>query len=191
MMNKIKVGNCIAIADRDRGYVGCKFLKFPSHVKRTQNKTAADKYIKVNGQSIYSGGLQRFSRAIVIENLHSILCEPLMLMKQVADLEGLSLREHAWRLNIVFGLHLGYGSVAMRNTKNGRIVGGGDDAITANYDLDNQWLWRKPFLDQAQHIGLLDSDVVTRISGLSEDWKKVPSFADRYLQFSFTRIANQ
>jgi len=41
-----------------------------THVPKTDNKKAPNKYIKINNQAIYNGALNTFARAIVVENLH-------------------------------------------------------------------------------------------------------------------------
>ena len=50
-------------------------IKMPliTHIAYTQNKIAADKMMKINGQSIYNGALNKFKRAIVVENMHYYL----------------------------------------------------------------------------------------------------------------------
>jgi hypothetical protein len=47
-------------------------IKMPliTHIAYTQNKIAADRMMKINGQRIYDGSLNKFKRAIVVENMH-------------------------------------------------------------------------------------------------------------------------
>jgi hypothetical protein len=45
--------------------------KFPTHIAKTDNKIASNKYVKITNQSIYSGLLNRFARAIAVKNIHS------------------------------------------------------------------------------------------------------------------------
>lgn len=47
-------------------------IKMPliTHIAYTQNKIKANSLMKINGQSIYNGALNKFKRAIVVENMH-------------------------------------------------------------------------------------------------------------------------
>jgi hypothetical protein len=45
-------------------------MRLPTHIAKTNNKSAPNKFIKINSQSIYNGSLNTFSRAIVVENMH-------------------------------------------------------------------------------------------------------------------------
>lgn len=47
--------------------------EFITHVAKTKNKKAPNKYIKINNQAIYNGGLNKFARAIAVDNLHTYL----------------------------------------------------------------------------------------------------------------------
>lgn len=47
-------------------------IKMPliSHIACTNNKNVPNKMLKINGQTIYNGALNKFKRAIVVENMH-------------------------------------------------------------------------------------------------------------------------
>ena len=47
--------------------------KFPTHVAKTDNKVAPNKYWKINSQGVYNGAIQRFTRAIIIKNMHEYI----------------------------------------------------------------------------------------------------------------------
>lgn len=47
--------------------------QFITHVAKTDNKYAANKMMKINNQAIYNGAINRFTRAIVMNNLHDYL----------------------------------------------------------------------------------------------------------------------
>lgn len=44
--------------------------RFPTHIERTQNKIKRNTFFKINNQAIYNGSLTKFSRGIVIDNMH-------------------------------------------------------------------------------------------------------------------------
>lgn len=49
--------------------------QFPTHIAKTANKTKDNKMFKINNQAIYNGALNKFQRAIVVENLHNFMIE--------------------------------------------------------------------------------------------------------------------
>jgi len=86
-------------------------IKMPliTHIAYTQNKIKADKKMKINGQSIYNGSLNKFKRAIVVENLHyyfnyNIPDEYLNL--NLGKVES---------INYIFHTVINHGSITMRN----------------------------------------------------------------------------
>ena len=45
--------------------------RFPTHIERTNNKIKQNTFFKINNQAIYNGSLTKFSRGIVISNMHN------------------------------------------------------------------------------------------------------------------------
>jgi hypothetical protein len=183
-----KDGLFIAQANPETMSFGLKWRKFVTHVPYTDNKFARNKYIKIGGNSISNGSLQRFSRAVVKDNVTTELLPGVQLLAASCRESGIDITKHKWGLTMVFAAHLGYGSTALRFTKKGFVNGGGDDATKPNWDLDNQWIWTKFFLDACQKGGALDKDTVDRIVRESKEYKQVPTFEDRYLVFKFNLV---
>lgn len=52
--------------------------KFPTHIAKTNNKYAPNKYIKITNQSVYNGAMHPHVRATVVKNMHDyvISCIP-------------------------------------------------------------------------------------------------------------------
>lgn len=46
-------------------------LPLITHIAKTNNKVAPDKMFKINNQALYSQSLNRFARAVVVDNLHN------------------------------------------------------------------------------------------------------------------------
>lgn len=174
-----------AKADAATQVFGVKWKRFSTHVAYTENKTVSDKYIKVGGNSVMYGSLQRFSRSVAVENMKKELEPVVEALKVVSDEAGINVNGREWIVRMDFAVHKGYGQVALRRSKKGWLFGGGDDATTANWDIDNQWIWMKVFLDACQRGELIDNDKVTRIAGEYKRFKEVPTFADRYINFVF------
>ena len=173
-------------ADPFTGRFGAKWDHFDTHAAYTDNKHKRNKYIKVGGNSVMYGSLQRFSRAVVVDNLHGYLlpvCEACMDAAREAYIDPSA---SDWDLTMYFAVHKGYGSVAMRRTKQGIVMGGGDDSQRANWDIDNQWIWAKMFLDTCQLTGLLAQDTVDVVRSINKVHVQTPSFADRWMGFVFS-----
>ena len=48
-----------------------------THVPSTDNKSKKNKYWKINGQAIYNSSVDKFKRAIIVENLHRFVINSL------------------------------------------------------------------------------------------------------------------
>jgi hypothetical protein len=185
-MIRLQEGDVQAFACPETQVVGVKWDRFLTHVAISDNKEKRNRYVKVGGNSIMYGGLTRFSRAIAVDNMHGYLGPLVDLMARTAEEACIDMEHTPWRCRMVFAAHLGYGSVGMRRTKAGWRISGGDDVQVPNWDLDNQWVWQKMFLDTCQLHGLLRNDTVGLVSGVSKDYQRVPRFEDRYMAFVFS-----
>jgi hypothetical protein len=52
-------------------------MPLPTHIAKTNNQKAANKYWKINNQDLYSGKINRFSRAIIVQNMHHFVINSL------------------------------------------------------------------------------------------------------------------
>lgn len=184
------MSSALAAYNTATGSYALKWSRFPTHARVSRNKTKVDRFVKVNGQRIYDGSLTRFSRAYVIDDLHSLLEEPLLVLLARMDATAGRITAGAWHSELILGLPRGYGEVKRRTTKKrGVVIEGGEKATRATFDVDNQWIWRKVFQDACVKLGLLDTDTVERIQRTSNDVRFVPTLADRYLLFRFHPLA--
>lgn len=183
-----ELNRVVAKANPETCAFGAQWSRFTTHVAKTNNKFVMNKYVKVGGNSVVYGGLQRFALGIVNENIRAELKPVIEAMKHVTNACGIDTSAHRWYVRMVFAVHVGYGSVGMRKTKKGLLVAGGEDVTEPNWDIDNQWIWMKMFLDAAQEYGLLKNDTVRYVVKESKEFVEVPSFADRYIKFVLSPV---
>lgn len=108
-----------------------------THVRKTKNKIKADKYMKINNQSIYNGNLNHFSRAIVVEHLHEHFSNNID-----PDLKGLNIDSNNISLQYEFHTVLNHGDV--RRSKTGICWNPPKKGYSPSWDLDNLAdLWTK------------------------------------------------
>jgi hypothetical protein len=184
-----ELNRIVAKANPETGAFGAQWSRFTTHVPKTANKFAMNKYVKIGGNSIVYGSLQRFSRNAVNENLRSELKPVIEAMKKVVEASSIDMSAHRWYVRMVFAVHMGYGSVGIRKTKKGLVISGGEDVTEPNWDIDNQWIWMKMFLDAAQEYGLLKNDTVRYVVKESKEFVHVKNFSDRYLKFVLSPVA--
>lgn len=51
----------------------CITMPLLTHIAKTQNKFAKDKFWKINNQRIYDGSLNPFARALIVDNMHKYI----------------------------------------------------------------------------------------------------------------------
>lgn len=163
---------------------GVRYDGFASHLPYTKNKFARQRYVKIGGNTLYSGSLNRFSRSNVVASGHDHLAPGVKRLRSLIEMYEVDM-DGPWFVRMTFGVHLGYGTVRQTIGKRGHVIGGGDDVRRANFDIDNQWVWEKLFLDTCVKGGLLPSDTVNVVQGSSKTFEQVPDFASRFLAFTF------
>lgn len=126
-------------------------FKFPliTHIAKTNNKIVANKMFKINNQAFYSQSLNRFSRAIVVENMHNYVISNLN-----TDVKGITKVEH-----ILYEFRV------VRNFNNIRFIRGKlswkkpDKNYDINWDVNNiADIWIKTGNDSLTLAGILKDD---------------------------------
>jgi len=108
-----------------------------THIPKTANKKKEDKYIKINNQSIYNGTLHRFTRAIVVENLHEYFSNNID-----EEFKGLNIDSENIRLLYEFHTVFNHGDV--RLLKSGISWNPPKKGYSPKWDLDNlSDIWTK------------------------------------------------
>lgn len=128
-------------------------IKMPliTHIACTDNKIKANRLIKVNGQTIYNGALNKFKRAIVVNNMHYYFdynIPPEML--------GMSL-DKVKRIEYTFHTVINHGNISMRSGN--KVWLKAKPGYEATWDIDNlAFIWIKTINDALVSAKVLKDD---------------------------------
>lgn len=129
-----------------------KLLKFPTHVPKNKNGT---KWWKINNQSIYNGYVNRFTRAVVIENMHNYI------MNELPD--NISFNKPV-QVDVIVRTVKNHGSVSRRSGKT--CWKKPEKDYEPNWDEDNLTsIWTKAIRDSLTKKGIVPDDNVQYIKG--------------------------
>ena len=149
----------------------CISLPLITHIPKTRNKKAADKYIKINNQAIYNGALNTFARAIVVENMHSYFMDSLpdsYLNLKIAKVK---------HIEYIFHTVINHGSIQRRN--GAKTWKPAKDDYEPNWDLNNlSDIWIKTANDALVMAGVLTDDNVGVIQKTSYEFREVKDIGD-------------
>ena len=145
--------------------------EFLTHVEKTDNKVAPNKFVKINNQTIYNGAITRFTRNTVIGNMH----------KYIEDaVDKHILRQHLSPVKIKFIIKtvLNHGSISRRNGKiNWKKVG---KNYVPNWDIENlSSIWIKCINDVLVKKRILVDDNVKFIKKISYEFEEVDDISER------------
>lgn len=129
-----------------------------THVAITNNKKAKNKYWKINNQALYSGSLNQFSRAIMVENMHHF-----MMNSFNSSIFDLNIKE-IFSIHYIFNTVKNHGAITRRL---GKICWEPvKDDYKSNWDLNNiSDIWIKTGNDALVLAGVLvddNTDVIKR-----------------------------
>jgi hypothetical protein len=166
--------------------VSISIPQFITHVPQSKVK-----YIKINGQTIYSGNLHHYTRNKVIRAMKDDLIQSIR-----GQLKGINLNDYV-PLKIALVIHNvpNYETVKFMSKKF-KFVGGLVELGTKyepSFDVDNQWIWIKCFTDTiAKDLDLLVDDTVKYIPSNGDiTYLPIDNFEDRKLEFKLTRIKDK
>lgn len=159
---------------------------FITHVAKTNNKTAENKYIKVNNQLIYNSNLNRFARNIVVRNLHEYLIPYIKkaIPKQLSD--------PPYQVALDIHVPINYGDVSRRKKQGVPTIiwKEPEKDYIPTWDIGNLGeLWLKTFEDALQKAGAIKNDhigFITRHGPIS--FYPVKDLNDRRLDFIIKKI---
>ena len=157
--------------------------RFPTHIAYTDNKVKPNKYVKINGQTIYNGKISRFNRNILMRNMHDYL---------VPFLEGNKIEDFPIKVCLTIRTVINHGDIQRRADKKSggyRIIWNKpDDEYEPTSDLDNiGWIWIKAFNDALKKAGVISDDNFKFINGYSVDFEEVENLDDRQLNFKLIK----
>lgn len=154
--------------------------KFPTHIAKTANKIAPNKYWKINSQGIYSGSIQRFTRAIVMNNMHEYI------LSEFEDQE-LPVLNYPVQLQLNIYIPINYGDVARRSGKISWKYPSDDYEPSA--DEDNiRWIWEKAIKDCISKSKCWKDDTMYWCRGTSSMIHFIDELDDRRIEVSFKKI---
>lgn len=147
--------------------------KFPTHIAKTRNKVAPDKFIKVNNQSIYNSNLNRFARNIVMSNLHSYL-EPIL-----KPFKG-CFRDFPVKVTVSIYTVKNHGSISRRG---GKICWKpATKTYKPNWDIENlATIWIKAINDSLTKEGIIPDDNIMFIDEIRYKYHEVSHIDKRKL----------
>lgn len=170
--------------DEEKLLLNIVMPKFPTHLPYTRNKRVPDKYVKINGQTIYNGQMSRFSRNILMHNMHTYLLN---------YLKGIKIKEYPIRIELIINTVINHDSIQRRFNKSL-----GEYKITwktpvedyePSNDVDNlSWVWIKAFNDALKIGGCIEDDNLKYIKGYSVDFEPVKELKDRNLNFKIYKV---
>lgn len=144
------------------------------------NKSKA-KFIKINGQRLYSG-LNPHVRSSIVTQMHDYVREHIN-----DQLKGKSL-DHLYPLRIRLEFHAPVNFGDVRMIKGEVRWKAPEKGYKAKWDADNMWIWGKTFNDTLNEEGYVRDDSVDYIRAAGEV-KHVPvdHFDDRKLVFIISK----
>ena len=155
--------------------------EFPTHVPKTNNKIKANKYWKINSQSIYNGAIQRFTRAIVVNNIHSYILEQLKTQQ-------LPKIDRPIQLQLDIYIPINYANI--RRNKDGEISWKipKDDYEPTNDEDNISWIWNKCIKDCLTKLKVWEDDTMYWCRGTSSLIYFVDNINDRRIEISFKQV---
>lgn len=151
--------------------------EFPTHIAKTDNKIAPNKMMKINNQAIYNGAINRFSRAIVMNNLHNYLA--LQVQPYLAAFQR---EPPVFPICVDLEVHtvLNHGHISMRKGKT--CWKPASPTYEPGWDVENlASIWIKALNDVFTRLGFIKDDNVKYISCVSYRFEEVRNLEDRKL----------
>jgi hypothetical protein len=144
--------------------------QFPTHIAKSNNKVKANKFVKINNQSIYNGTLHHMSRARVIDNLKTFV------MEQLQDVpKGLKSKiKTSYRFYTVINhgdIKRIKGETRWKPPKKGYMP---------SWDIQNlAFVWMKVIDDCLQESGIIKNDNVSYMLGGNYEFVEIDNYEQR------------
>ena len=148
--------------------------EFPTHIAKTDNKIADNKMLKINNQAIYNGYINRFTRNIVMANLHNYIKSELKVLKQPIFTYPVSITVSIYTVK-------NHGSISMRS---GKVCW---KPVKKNYiptwDIENlASIWIKAINDSLVQEGIIPDDNIDYINSIKYKYYEVEKLEDRKIE---------
>lgn len=129
--------------------ISVEFTEFPTHVRKSKSKKDKAKRVKINGQQLYSGNMNPFTRAVVVDQMHEFISNniPDLDLSNVVPIE-ISLEVHSPINMGDVRFYAGKG-ISWKPPKKD---------YEPSWDIDNLWIWIKCFTDVLVKKGFIPDD---------------------------------
>ena len=154
-------------------------MTLPSHIASTNNKRAANKYWKINNQAIYNGSVDKFKRAVIVENMHNLVMNSL-------PQSALNLKiDKVKNITYIFNTVRNHGSISRRLGKTCWKPAKKD--YVSNWDSNNiSDIWVKTGNDALTLAGVITDDNTDVINNTTYRMEVVDHIEDLKLQIIIT-----
>jgi hypothetical protein len=151
--------------------------EFITHAPKSKNKK-----VKINGQSIYNGGMNHHTRSKIVSHIHKYIKSFLPKNLKI---------NYPIEIELEFHAPINYGDVRRIKGKNGYRISWKKphEGYKPSWDCDNQWIWCKCFNDTLVENGYLPDDnvsIIKKSGGVK--WIPVDELEDRKLIFIIKEI---
>lgn len=150
--------------------------EFMTHANKSKNK-----YLKINGQRLYSG-LNPHVRSSIVKQMHDYVRCYIKDQLKGKNLKSLGLL----RIRLEFHAPINYGDVRMYK---GEVKWKEPKTdYLAEWDVDNMWIWGKIFNDTLTEEGFINDDSVSYVKASGEVMHvPVKTFDERKLIFVISK----
>ena len=154
--------------------------KFPTHIAITNNKVAANKYMKINSQSIYNGKLHTFSRANAVNNMHKYISK---------CISEANVGKINYPVQLVVRIYTVINHDCIKRYKDEIHWNAPKADYVPRWDEDNlRSIWEKCIKDCITKVGIWEDDIVTNCRGIDSLVEFVDNIEDRKIEISFKRL---
>jgi len=155
--------------------------KFPTHVAKTDNKYKVNTYWKINSQGIYNSTIQKFTRGIVMDNIHKYI---------IGELSAQELPKITGTVQLVLRIYIPINySTVRRNASGITSWSKPPKGYLPNNDEDNiRWIWEKSIKDCLTKLGVWEDDNLTFCRGTDSLVHFVEELDDRRIEISFKEL---
>lgn len=146
-----------------------------THIPKTNNKTAPNKYFKINNQAIYNSTVNKFARAIIVENMHNYI------MDAIPD-EYLNMKISKTKL-VIYRFHtvINHGDISRRAGR--RIWKAPKPGYEPDWDVNNiSDIWIKTGNDALTLAGVITDDNAGVIKRTAYEFVEVAHIDDLELE---------
>ena len=147
--------------------------KFITHIAKTKKK-----YVKINGQKLFTG-MNYHLRALIVRRMHTYIQQYIPPVLELDDMAPLKVKLFVHTAINHGDVRMYKGNLSWRKPKKGYVP---------KWDVDNLWIWIKCFQDTLVDMGILEDDNIKYIPNSGEiEFIEVEDFEDRKLVFELTK----